>query len=79
MLRFSLVPAFDYLVIWQISLESALPFQFFANVEEAEWAVEVMKSTGKPVAITMQIGPKGDMQNVPSGECAVRLARAGMA
>ena len=72
-MRFSLVPAFDYLVI------CALPFQFFANVEEAEWAVEVMKSTGKPVAITMQIGPKGDMQNVPSGECAVRLARAGMA
>ncbi|XP_022798350.1 betaine--homocysteine S-methyltransferase 1-like [Stylophora pistillata] len=51
--------------------------EFFANVEEAEWAVEVMKSTGKPVAITMQIGPQGDRQNVPSGECAVRLARAG--
>lgn len=51
--------------------------EFFANVEEAEWGVEVMKSTGKPVAITMQIGPQGDMQNVPSGECAVRLARAG--
>ena len=36
-----------------------------------------MKSTGKPTTITMCIGPTGDTNNVPVGECAVRLARAG--
>ena len=51
--------------------------QFFGNVEEAEWAAEVLKSTGKPTAITLSIGPHGDQKNVPAGECAVRLARAG--
>lgn len=51
--------------------------EFFANVEEAEWAVEVMKSTGKPTAVTLCIGPDGDSCDVPPGECAVRLARAG--
>ncbi|XP_078345626.1 betaine--homocysteine S-methyltransferase 1-like isoform X2 [Oculina patagonica] len=51
--------------------------EFFANVEEAEWVVEVMKSTGKPTAVTMCIGPQGDLANVSPGECAVRLARAG--
>ncbi|KAJ7373207.1 hypothetical protein OS493_014355 [Desmophyllum pertusum] len=51
--------------------------EFFGYVEEAEWAVEVIKSTGKPTAIAMCIGPQGDRKNVPPGECAVRLARAG--
>ena len=51
--------------------------QFFAHVEEAEWAAEVLKSTGKPTAITLCIGPHGDKKNVSAGECAVRLARAG--
>jgi len=51
--------------------------QFFAHVEEAEWAAEVLKSTGKPTAITLCIGPQGDKKNVSAGECAVRLARAG--
>ena len=46
-------------------------------MEEAEWAVEVMKSTGKPTAITMCIGPAGDSSGVSPGECAVRMARAG--
>lgn len=36
-----------------------------------------MKSTGKPSAVTMCIGPQGDLANVSPGECAVRLARAG--
>ena len=36
-----------------------------------------MKATGKPIAITMCIGPAGDSNNVPPGECAVRLTRAG--
>ena len=51
--------------------------QFFAHVEEAEWAAEVLKSTDKPSAITLCIGPHGDRKNVSAGECAVRLARAG--
>ena len=46
-------------------------------MEEAEWVVEVMRATGKPTAITMCIGPPGDSNNVPPGECAVRLARKG--
>ena len=46
-------------------------------MEEAEWVVEVMRATGKPTAITMCIGPPGDTNNVPPGECAVRLARKG--
>lgn len=51
--------------------------EFFYYIEEAEWVVEVMKSTGKPAAITMCIGPAGDGNKVPPGECAVRLAKAG--
>ena len=37
-----------------------------------------MKSTGKPTAITMCIGPSGDRSKVSPGDCAVRLAEAGM-
>ena len=39
--------------------------------------MEVMRATGKPTAITMCIGPPGDTNNVPPGECAVRLASKG--
>ena len=53
------------------------PRQYFEFVEEAEWVVEVMTATGKPTAITMCIGPPGDANSVPPGECAVRLARKG--
>lgn len=52
--------------------------QYFEHVEEAEWAVQVLKATGKPVAATMCIGPMGDMHGVSPGECAVRLVKAGM-
>lgn len=41
------------------------------------WAVEVLKESGKPVAATMCIGPEGDMRDVPPGECAAKLVRAG--
>ena len=51
--------------------------QYFEYAEEAVWAVEVMKSTGKPVAITMCIGPGGDCNGHPCGDCAVKLAKAG--
>lgn len=51
--------------------------QYFEHVEEAVWAVEVLKATGKPVAASLCIGPKGDMHGVSPGECAVRLVKAG--
>ncbi|TRY65178.1 hypothetical protein DNTS_009418 [Danionella cerebrum] len=51
--------------------------EYFEHVEEAEWAVQVLKGTGKPVAATMCIGPEGDMHGVAPGECAVRLVKAG--
>uniref|UniRef100_A0A3Q4BRV1 Hcy-binding domain-containing protein n=1 Tax=Mola mola TaxID=94237 RepID=A0A3Q4BRV1_MOLML len=51
--------------------------EFFDHVEEAAWAVEVLKTSGKPVGATMCISPEGDMDGVPPGECAVRLVKAG--
>lgn len=69
-----------YVLCWTVhvrSFDCDLCHQFFLKVEEAEWAVEVLKSTGKPSVITMCIGPLGDSNNISPGECAVRLARAG--
>jgi betaine-homocysteine S-methyltransferase len=54
-----------------------LRLQYFEHIEEMEWAIEVCKETGKTVASTMCIGPKGDIDGVPAAECAVRMARAG--
>ena len=51
--------------------------KYFEHVEEAVWAVEVLKESGLPVAATLAIGPEGDVHGVPTGECAVRLAKAG--
>ncbi|XP_077318725.1 betaine--homocysteine S-methyltransferase 1 [Lithobates pipiens] len=51
--------------------------EYFEHVEEAVWAVEVLKEAGKPVAATLCIGPDGDMNGVSPGQCAVRLAKAG--
>uniref|UniRef100_A0A3B5KE40 Betaine-homocysteine methyltransferase n=1 Tax=Takifugu rubripes TaxID=31033 RepID=A0A3B5KE40_TAKRU len=51
--------------------------EYFEHVEEAVWAVEVLKATGKPVAASLCIGPKGDMHGVSPAECAVRLVKAG--
>ena len=51
--------------------------QFFKHVEEAVWAVEVMKAGGKPVGATLCISPQGDKDGTPPGECAVRLVGAG--
>lgn len=47
-------------------------------MEEAEWAVQVLKTTGMPVAATLCIGPEGDLNGVAPGDCAVRLVKAGM-
>ncbi|KAI4567782.1 hypothetical protein MJT46_007580 [Ovis ammon polii x Ovis aries] len=51
--------------------------EYFEHVEEAVWAVEALKASGKPVAATMCIGPEGDLHSVTPGECAVRLVKAG--
>lgn len=52
--------------------------QYFEHVEEAEWAVQVLKTTGLPVAATLCIGPEGDLNGVSPGDCAVKLVKAGM-
>ena len=54
-----------------------MSFQYFEHIEEMEWAIEVCKESGKAVASTMCIGPKGDIDGVPAAECAVRMAKAG--
>ncbi|KAG8131018.1 putative Betaine--homocysteine S-methyltransferase 1-like protein [Naja naja] len=51
--------------------------EYFEHVQEATWAVETLKESGLPVAVTLCIGPEGDMDGVPPGECAVRLVNAG--
>lgn len=67
------------LLIWSWALKEQCTFrlQFVDHVEEAVWAVEVMKTSGKAVGATLCISPHGDMQGVPPGECAVRLVKAG--
>jgi len=51
--------------------------EYFEHVEEAEWAVQVLRNTGKAVAATLCIGPQGDLNGVSPGDCAVRLVNAG--
>uniref|UniRef100_A0A8C9S0Z3 Betaine--homocysteine S-methyltransferase n=1 Tax=Scleropages formosus TaxID=113540 RepID=A0A8C9S0Z3_SCLFO len=51
--------------------------EYFEHVEEAEWAVHVLKMSGKPVATSLCIGPDGDLNGVSPGDCAVRLVKAG--
>nr|XP_005990768.1 PREDICTED: betaine--homocysteine S-methyltransferase 1 isoform X1 [Latimeria chalumnae] len=51
--------------------------EYFEHVEEAEWAVHVLKESGKPIASSLCIGPQGDLNGVPPGECAVKLVKAG--
>jgi len=51
--------------------------EYFEHIEEMEWAIEVLKNTGKPVAASMCIGPEGDLHGVSTSECGVRMAKAG--
>ncbi|CAB3980175.1 betaine--homocysteine S-methyltransferase 1, partial [Paramuricea clavata] len=51
--------------------------EYFYSCEEAEWAVEVLKETGKPVMASLCISTQGDLKGVPTDECAVRLVKAG--
>lgn len=43
-----------------------------------EWAIEESLKTGMVVAASMCIGPEGDLHGVSAGECAIRMAKAGM-
>ena len=48
------------------------------NVEEAEWATETLKTTGKIAATTLTMCPQGDWHGkVTPQEAAVRIAKAG--
>jgi len=51
--------------------------EYFRNIIEMEWAIEVALEFGLPVAATMCMGPGGDESGVGAGECAVRMARPG--
>merc|ERR1711982_139924 len=51
--------------------------EYFRNILEMEWAIEVALEYGLPVGATMCMGPGGDESGVSVGECAVRMARAG--
>lgn len=51
--------------------------EYFHNIEEMEWAIELALSYNKPVAATMCMGPTGDGKKTSPGECAVRMAKAG--
>lgn len=69
------------LLRWTIQLKlysCSFIVQYFEHVEEAEWAVQVLMTTGKPVAASLCIGPEGDLNGVSPGECAARLVKAGM-
>merc|ERR1711976_168283 len=64
----------------QVFSENGLDFmlcEYFEHIEEMEWAIEVCKEFGKPVAASMCIGPEGDLHGNTAGECAVRMAKAG--
>ncbi|KAJ3605637.1 hypothetical protein NHX12_027682 [Muraenolepis orangiensis] len=63
--------------IFMKQIEVFVQKNYFEHVEEAEWAVQVLKTTGKPVAATLCIGPEGDLNGVSPGDCALRLVKAG--
>ena len=53
--------------------------QYYEHVEEAEWHVEAVKEfmPGVPVCASLAINEESDVHGIPTGECGVRLARAG--
>ncbi|XP_071834199.1 betaine--homocysteine S-methyltransferase 1-like [Apostichopus japonicus] len=51
--------------------------EFFGYIEEAEWAIEAMKTMHLPIACSMRVGPAGDLSGVTPQECAIRMAQAG--
>jgi len=64
----------------QVLIDNNVDFlivEYFGNIEEMEWAIELAREYGKPVAANMCIGPKGDRVKVPTIECARRMIKAG--
>lgn len=64
----------------KVFVEAGLDFllcEYYEHIEEMEWAIEVCKETGLPVAASMCIGPEGDLHGVSNEVCAVRMAKAG--
>lgn len=64
----------------QVFVKNGMDFlicEYFEHVEEIEMAIAVCKETKLAVVATMCIGPEGDMHDVPAGECAVRMVKAG--
>ena len=53
--------------------------QYYEHVEEAEWHVEAVKKymPGVPVCASLCINETSDVHGIPTGECGVKLARAG--
>jgi len=63
-----------------IFLEQDVDFiiaEYFEHVEEAVWAVEVLKESGKPVVASLCINDEGDLHGIPTAKCAKALAEAG--
>lgn len=53
--------------------------EYYEHVEEAIWAIEILKSSGLPVCASLCINKEGDLHGVSPGDCAVKLAEAGAA
>ncbi|MGH0148897.1 UNVERIFIED_CONTAM: hypothetical protein FKN15_013355 [Acipenser sinensis] len=71
-----LPPASEKHGSWGSGLEMHTKPWCSEHMEEAEWAVQVLKGSGKPVAGTLCIGPTGDLNGVSPGDCAVKLVKA---
>jgi len=64
----------------EVFLEEDVDFllaEYYEHVEEAEWACEVLQSSGKTIAASLCIGEFGDLHGVPTEDCARKLADAG--
>eukprot|EP00111_Clytia_hemisphaerica_P004838 TCONS_00013908-protein len=51
--------------------------EYISSVEEAVWAVEVLKQRNLPIAVTLSISHLGDFNDVTPEECGKRLKEAG--
>lgn len=51
--------------------------EYYEHVEEAVWAVEVLKESKVPVCASLCINKEGDLHGVSPGDCAVKLVQAG--
>ena len=61
----------------KISSKLYFDFQYISSVEEAVWAVEVLKQKNLPIAVTLSISHLGDFNDVTAEECGQRLVEAG--